>query len=89
MTHTALRTAFMQSAIAALAALIIVLPARAATPTRCESLLTFAFPDTTITAAVTVPGGPYVAPDAWHLAFTNLPPSCQVSATIRPSDAMM
>lgn len=85
MTHTILRTALTQSSLAAVAALVLVAPARAGTPTSCESLLTFAFPDTTITAAVSVPGGPYVAPDAWHLAFTNLPASCQVSATIKPT----
>src|SRR4029077_21115692 len=60
-------------------------PAAAGTPTSCERLLSFAFPNTTISSAVSVPGGPYVAPDVWHLAFTNLPPSCQVSATIKPS----
>lgn len=32
-----------------------------------------------------MPGGTYVAPDVWHLAFTNLPPSCQVSATVKPT----
>ena len=30
-------------------------------------------------------GGPYVAADAWHLAFTNLPPYCEVYATIKPT----
>lgn len=60
-------------------------PAVAGTPTSCESLLSFGFANTTITSAVSVPGGPYVAPDTWHLAFTNLPPSCQVSATIKPT----
>ena len=59
--------------------------AAAGTPTSCESLLTFAFPDTTIGAAASQPGGPYVAPDAWHLAFANLPPYCLVSATIKPT----
>ena len=60
-------------------------PAGAGTPTSCESLTAFGFPDTTINSATSQPGGPYVAPDAWHLAFTNLPPYCQVSATIRPT----
>jgi len=69
--------------IAALAALVIAAPARAGTPTSCESLTSFSFPNTTINSATSVPGGPYVAPDVWHLAFTNLPPSCQVSATIK------
>src|SRR5438309_5777191 len=60
-------------------------PAAAGTPTSCESLVSFPFPNTTINSATSVSGGPYVAPDAWHLAFTNLPPSCQVSATMTPT----
>src|SRR5882672_2439394 len=44
----------------------------AGTPSTCESLTSFAFPDTTINYALANPGGAYVAPDAWHLAFTNL-----------------
>jgi tannase/feruloyl esterase len=51
----------------------------------CESLTTFQYPNTTINSAQSQPGGPYVAPDAWHLAFTNLPPYCQVSATMTPT----
>ena len=57
-------------------------PAAAATPTSCANLSTFSYPNTTINYALSQPGGPYVAPDAWHLAFTNLPPYCEVSATI-------
>jgi len=60
-------------------------PAAAGTPTSCESLVSFTFANTTINSATSVPGGPYVAPDAWHLAFANLPPSCQVSATMTPT----
>jgi hypothetical protein len=59
-----------------LATLILVLLAnlaRAATPSTCESLTNFKFADTTINSATSYPGGAYVAPDAWHLAFTNLP----------------
>src|SRR5260370_35982786 len=55
------------------------------TPTRCASLSTFSYPNTTINSALSQPGGPYVAPDAWHLVFTNLPPYCEVSATIKPT----
>src|SRR5438552_18801392 len=54
-------------------------------PMTCESLTGFSYPDTTINFAGSMPGGPYVAPDAWHLAFTNLPPWCQVHATISPT----
>ncbi len=61
-------------------------PATALTPTSCENFLTsFSYPNTTINSATSMPGGPYVAPDTWHLAFTNLPPYCQVSATIAPT----
>jgi len=60
-------------------------PAVAGTPTSCASLQNFSFPNTTITGVQTNSGGPYVAPDTWHLAFANLPPSCQVSATIKPT----
>jgi feruloyl esterase len=60
-------------------------PAAAGTPTSCASLSTFSYPNTTINSALSQPGGAYVAPDAWHLAFTNLPPYCEVSATIKPT----
>jgi feruloyl esterase len=63
----------------------LVGPAAAGTPTSCASLSTFAYPNTTINSALSQPGGPYVAPDAWHLAFTNLPPYCEVFATIKPT----
>jgi feruloyl esterase len=70
---------------ALLAMALAAYPAGAGTPTSCESLLSFSFPNTTIGAAVSQPGGPYVAPDVWHLAFTNLPSYCLVSATIKPT----
>ena len=41
--------------------------------------------DTTINSAQSQAGGAYVAPDAWHLVFTNLPPYCEVQATIAPT----
>src|SRR5258708_22091682 len=59
--------------------------AAAGTPTSCASLSTFSYPNTTINSALSQPGGPYVAPDAWHLVFTNLPPYCEVFATIKPT----
>jgi feruloyl esterase len=64
---------------------VMVGPAVAGTPTSCASLSTFSYPNTTINSASLQPGGPYVAPDAWHLVFTNLPPYCDVSATINPT----
>src|SRR5258705_3267730 len=63
----------------------VVAPAAAGTPTSCASLSTFSYPNTTINSAQSQPGGAYVAPDAWHLVFTNLPPYCEVSATIKPT----
>jgi feruloyl esterase len=60
-------------------------PAAAGTPSSCASLTSFSYPNTTINSATSMPGGPYVAPDAWHLVFTNLPPYCMVSATIAPT----
>jgi len=71
-----------------LATVMLVLLAKTAsagTPATCESLTNFKFADTTINSATSYPGGPYVAPDAWHLAFTNLPPYCEVVATIAPT----
>jgi tannase/feruloyl esterase len=57
----------------------------AGTPASCESLSSFHFADTTINSAMSQSGGPYVAADAWHLAFANLPPYCEVYATIKPT----
>ena len=56
--------------------------ASAGTPATCESLTNFQFANTTINSVTSYPGGAYVAPDAWHLVFTNLPPYCEVVATI-------
>jgi feruloyl esterase len=71
--------------VPALLSCAVVQSAAAGTPTSCASLSTFSYPNTTINSASSQPGGPYVAPDAWHLAFTNLPPYCDVSATIKPT----
>jgi feruloyl esterase len=70
-----------------LATLILVFTgaANAGTPATCDSLTNFKFADTTINSATSYPGGAYVAPDAWHLAITNLPPYCEVVATIAPT----
>jgi feruloyl esterase len=55
-------------------------PAAAAT---CASLADLALPDTTITAAQSVPGGTYTAPDGE--VFTNLPAFCRIAATLTPT----
>src|SRR5258707_6239085 len=60
-------------------------PVLAGTPTSCQSLTSFSFPDTTINSAQSQSGGAYVAPDTWHLVFTDLPPYCEVQATISPT----
>ena len=77
------RSALTASSLIAL--LVSIAPVAAGTPTSCESLTAFAFPDTTINSAQSQSGGAYVAPDAWHLAFTDLPPYCEVQATIKPT----
>lgn len=64
---------------------VLIGGASAGTPSTCESLTNFKFADTTINSAQSNSGGAYVAPDAWHLAFTNLPPYCEVQATIAPT----
>ena len=73
--------------IALLSLVVLAQPAQAGTSTSCESLTNFKFQDTTINSATSNAGGAYVAPDAWHLVFTNLPPYCDVSATIAPTIA--
>ncbi len=60
-------------------------PAATAAGQSCEELAAFQYPDATVTMAESQPGGPYVAPDAWHLVFTDLPPYCRVTATLTPT----
>src|SRR6201995_447830 len=81
----ALRKPRRLAAAALLASCAGVQTASAGTTTSCLSLSNFSYPNTTINGATPMPGGPYVAPDAWHLAFTNLPAYCDVSATIKPT----
>src|ERR1700744_4050812 len=73
------------AAAALLASFAGIQAASAGTPTSCLSLTNFAYPNTTINGATPMPGGPYVAPDAWHLVFTNLPAYCDWYATIKPA----
>jgi feruloyl esterase len=72
-------------AAAFLVPLAFCTPALAGTPTSCESLTNFKYPDTTINSAQSQTGGAYVAGDTWHLVFTDLPPYCEVQATIAPT----
>jgi len=59
---------------------ISVTPAAAAT---CASLSSLALPDTTITAAQSIPAGTYTAPDGE--VFPNLPAFCRIAATLTPT----
>jgi feruloyl esterase len=74
------------SALGAFGAIILAAQPAQAQVTNCESLLTsFKFPNATITGATLQPGGPYCGTDTWHVCFTNLPPSCQVTAEMTPT----
>jgi feruloyl esterase len=59
---------------------IVATPVAAAT---CASLADLAPPDTTITAAQSVPAGTYTAPDGE--VFSNLPAFCRIAATLTPT----
>lgn len=76
---------FRLTLLAATSLLALASSAHAGTPTSCESLKNFKYADTTINSAQSQPGGAYVGSDAWHLVFTNLPPYCEVQATIAPT----
>jgi len=54
----------------------------------CESLAGVAVPNTTITTAVSVPAGTYVAPDG--TSYPNMPAFCRVAATVstQPTEAV-
>jgi feruloyl esterase len=49
----------------------------------CAELENLSLPNTTITAAVSVPAGPYTAPDG--TSFPNLPAFCRVAGSIQPA----
>jgi len=49
----------------------------------CESLATLPLANTTIAAAVSVPAGPFTAPDG--TAFASLPAFCRVAGSIKPT----
>jgi feruloyl esterase len=68
--------------VAALASMLaMALPAAAAT---CESLVVnLALTGTTVTAAVSVPGPSFTAPDG--VTYTNMPSFCKVSAVLTPT----
>jgi hypothetical protein len=81
--YTAIRRVI--SAVLLVAAVVIIWPGDVRAQLNCQSLQSFSFPNTTINGVASMPGGPYVAADTWHLAFANLPPWCQVTATIAPT----
>jgi len=49
----------------------------------CESLISLKLPNTTITAAQSIPAGTYKAPNGQ--VFKNMPAFCRVSATLMPT----
>ena len=52
-------------------------------PTTCENLVSLQLSHTTITAAQSIPGGTYTAPDGE--VFKNMPAFCRVAATLAPT----
>jgi feruloyl esterase len=57
--------------------------AGAADAVTCESLASLDLPETTITAAQSIPAGTYTAPNGQ--VFTNMPAFCRVAATLVPT----
>ena len=49
----------------------------------CEGLASLKLPDTTITAAQSIPAGTYTAPNGE--VFKNMPAFCRVAATLTPT----
>jgi feruloyl esterase len=49
----------------------------------CEGMANLSLADTTITTAVSVPAGPFTAPDG--TAFSSLPAFCRVAGSIQPT----
>src|SRR5580704_9089299 len=49
----------------------------------CESLASRKLPDTTITAAQSIPAGTYTAPNGE--VFKNMPAFCRLAATLAPT----
>jgi feruloyl esterase len=75
------------SAFACAAAIAAALPrpaASASTPASCETLARTALPDTTITAAESVPG-PTFTPPGGGAPLDGLPPFCRVAAVTKPA----
>jgi feruloyl esterase len=79
---------YMKAGLSALfATMILTMPSmRAEAQKSCESLISFAFPHATITSASLHPGGRYDPIDGWVKTFTDLPPSCQVTANMKPTE---
>ncbi len=67
----------------AVALVFAALAARQAAAATCESLSSLKLPETTITAAQSIPPGSYTAPDGQ--VFTNMPAFCRVAATLTPT----
>ena len=52
----------------------------------CDGLKSFIFPHTTIANVILHPGGKYNPVDGSRIRFADLPPSCQVTANIQPTE---
>jgi feruloyl esterase len=80
---------FLRGIVSVLFASVILTPpsTKAETQHTCDSLKSFAFPHTTITNVSLHLGGKYDNPtDQSGLVFADLPPSCQVTANIKPTE---
>src|SRR5580704_12428009 len=72
--------ALRKKVVALVFACLAVHQAAAAT---CESLSSLKLPETTITAAQSIPAGTYIAPNGQ--VFTDMPAFCRVAATLTPT----
>jgi hypothetical protein len=74
---------FVRGALAATAALTSIATATTASAAGCDDLAGLSLPDTTITAAQSIPAGTFNLPTGER--FPNLPAACRVTGVIRPS----
>src|ERR1035438_2609079 len=62
---------------------VLLAVGRSLAASTCEGLANLSVPDTTITTALSVPSGPYTAPDG--TTFPRLPSFCRVAGSIQPT----
>jgi tannase/feruloyl esterase len=81
---TFLRKTFVALAFVIFAGIFaVVFSVEQAAAITCGSLVSLKLPDTTISAAQSIPAGAYTAPDGQ--VFTNMPAFCRVAATLTPT----